>query len=236
MNKQYAIFQLLVLLSVLVQAQNIDSEILSYRASSSNEEIRFFYNVDSAFEYSTFRDVIDFQSSSERLIFAMNGGMYSSDFSPVGLYIENYVVVEELDTAQIGYGNFYLQPNGVFTIDSLGRGVVVQTEEFTVDSSIQYATQSGPMLVINGKIHPAFNPSSQNRNIRNGVGILPNGDILFALSKTNISFYDFASFFVDEGCENALYLDGFVSRAYLPEKGWEQHDGKFGVIIGVIEK
>ena len=76
---------------------------------------------------------------------------------------------------------------------------------------------------------------STNLNIRNGVGILPNNQIVFAISKKEINFYDFAEYFKNLGCKNALYLDGFVSRTYLPEKNWEQIDGNFGAIIGVTE-
>ena len=87
------------------------------------------------------------------------------------------------------------------------------------------------MLVIDNRIHPVFVKESKHLHIRNGVGILPDGNILFAMSKDLITLYDFAEFFKNSGCKNALYLDGFVSRTYLPEKKWEQLDGNFGVII-----
>ena len=89
------------------------------------------------------------------------------------------------------------------------------------------------MLVVDGNIHPAFRKGSANINIRNGVGILPDKRVLFALSREAINFYDFAEFFKSRGCQNALYLDGFVSRAYLPEKGWKQMDGNFGLLMAV---
>jgi uncharacterized protein YigE (DUF2233 family) len=92
------------------------------------------------------------------------------------------------------------------------------------------------MLIIDGAIHSAFKEGSSNLNIRNGVGILPDNKVLFAMSKTEINFYDFARFFQKSGCKHALYLDGFVSRMYLPEKNWIQTDGRFGVLIGVTEK
>jgi uncharacterized protein YigE (DUF2233 family) len=31
-----------------------------------------------------------------------------------------------------------------------------------------------------------------------------------------------------------LYLDGFVSRMYLPAENWLQTDGDFGVMIGAV--
>ncbi len=89
------------------------------------------------------------------------------------------------------------------------------------------------MLLIDGELHSKFRKGSKNLHIRNGVGILPDGKIICAMSKEKINFYDFATFFKQQGCQNALYLDGFVSRMYLPEKEWEQMDGDFGVIIGV---
>jgi uncharacterized protein YigE (DUF2233 family) len=133
-------------------------------------------------------------------------------------------------------GNFYLKPNGVFYITTDNRAFVCTTPEFVNRKNIKYATQSGPMLVVDGKLHPAFTEGSTNLNIRSGVGVLPNNKIVFAISKTEINFYDFAKYFQNLGCKNALYLDGFVARAYLPEKNWMQLDGNFGVMIGVTEK
>jgi uncharacterized protein YigE (DUF2233 family) len=140
-----------------------------------------------------------------------------------------------VDTSS-GRGNFYLKPNGIFYLTSDGAAEVCKTEDFQFKKSISYATQSGSMLVVDGKIHPAFKHGSNNLNIRNGVGILPDHKILFAMPKREINFYDFANFFKEMGCRNALYLDGAVSRTYLPEKKWIQTDGEFGVIIGVIKK
>ena len=165
----------------------------------------------------------------------MNGGMYRKDQSPQGLYIENGHVKSPLDTLQKGYGNFYLQPNGVFYITKENDPVICVTKTFKQTKNIKYATQSGPMLVIDGKLHEKLTKGSKNLNIRNGVGILPNGNLLFAMSKDEINFYDFATYFKEKGCKNALYLDGFVSKTFLPSKNYAQLDGNFGVIIGVVK-
>ncbi len=162
----------------------------------------------------------------------MNGGMFKPDNSPQGLFIQKRKTLSPLDTSS-GSGNFYLKPNGVFYITTGNVPVICTTADFKDDGKIKYATQSGPMLLINGQIHPAFKQGSANLNIRNGVGILPGNKVIFAMSKAPVNFYDFASYFKNLGCVNALYLDGFVSRTYLPEKNWIQTDGNFGVIIGV---
>jgi uncharacterized protein YigE (DUF2233 family) len=89
------------------------------------------------------------------------------------------------------------------------------------------------MLVIDSVIHPKFNKGGQSKYIRNGVGILPNGKVLLAMSTSELNLYDFASFFLEKGCKNALYLDGYVSRCYAPLQGFVQRDGAFGAIIGI---
>lgn len=173
-------------------------------------------------------------SQNEKLIFAMNGGMFEPDNSPKGLYIENFKTLHPIDTST-GNGNFYLPPNGIFYITQNNKPEITETKKFIPSPDVKYATQSGPMLLIKGKINPAFQQHSENLNIRNGVGILENGEIIFAMSKKEVNFYDFASLFKEMGCETALYLDGFVSRTFLPEKNWAQKDGDFGVMIGVTE-
>jgi len=174
------------------------------------------------------------EDNKQELRFAMNGGMYLKDNSPQGLFIEDGAVRKPLDTLS-GQGNFYLKPNGVFYLTKSNRAVVCQSKDFASNDDISYATQSGPMLVIGGEIHPAFKKGSVNLNIRNGVGILPGNKVVFAMSKKEINFYDFAEYFKTLGCKTALYLDGFVSRTYLPEENWTQLDGNFGVIIGVAK-
>ncbi len=174
------------------------------------------------------------QSKSEDLIFAMNGGMFQTDYSPLGLYIENYKVIHGINTDS-GRGNFYLKPNGVFMILPGNKGVVCETDSVYLYKDVQYATQSGPMLVINGTVNPIFNKNSDNYYIRNGVGILPNGNIVFCISKKTINLYNFAQYFKQLGCINALYLDGFVSRVYYSEKNIMQKEGNLGVLIGITK-
>lgn len=173
-------------------------------------------------------------SNNEKLIFAMNGGMFQPNNTPKGLYIENFKILKSIDTLQ-GSGNFYLQPNGIFYLTQNHQPGISETKKYKHNPTIQYATQSGPMLLVDGKINPIFQKDSNNLNIRNGVGILGNGDVIFVMSKKEVNFYSLAQLFEEMGCKNALYLDGYVSRTYLPEKNWIQTDGDFGVMIGATE-
>lgn len=232
-------FLLVILLTVVVilfsfkQKQENDI-VISKIVDLQKEEIRFYWKDNEGNILGNFENLTSFtKKNNKKLIFAMNGGMYKKDFSPQGLYIENKMEKQKIDTTS-GTGNFYLKPNGVFYI-SKQIASIVKTNEFR-NKDVDFATQSGPMLVIDGIIHPDFLESSKNLNIRNGVGVLPNGKVIFAISKEKINFYNFANYFKKLGCKNALYLDGFVSRIYLPEKNINQKDCNFGVMIGVLEK
>lgn len=236
MNKLFIISITIFISTLGIFSFYPDSGIVSHTVNPKTQELHFFWKDDKGRVFKNHKNLkewLDKKGSS--LLFAMNGGMYLKNFAPQGLYIEKEKIVSKIDTAKKGYGNFYLQPNGIFYLTNDNEAVVCQTSKFQ-NQNIKYATQSGPLLLINGKKHPALTEGSKNLHIRNGVGILPNGNVLFAMSKTRINFYDFASFFKSKGCKNALYLDGFVSRTYLPSKSWEQLDGNFGVIIAEIQK
>lgn len=212
------------------------SAIISYRVNPRRQAIRLFWRDEHG---QLFRSLGRLQTwlagRHEQLVFATNGGMFHLSHAPVGLFIENGQQFAPLDTARAGRGNFYLQPNGVFYVLADNTAGICRSSDFNPKLAAQtrFATQSGPMLVSRGRLHPAFRPGSANLTVRNGVGQLPNGEVVFAMSKTDINFYDFAHYFRRLGCTEALYLDGFVSRTYLPEKNWTQTDGDFGVIIGV---
>ncbi len=166
----------------------------------------------------------------------MNAGMYDINHAPVGLYIENKSLLHKVNRSKGHSGNFYMEPNGVFAISIHQKPVLIPTDQYAIADTLLYATQSGPMLVIDGKLNPLFAPKSVNTNIRNGVGILPNGKLVFAMSKDEVTFYEFANYFKKLGCKNALYLDGAISRTYCPSAQWPQKGGAFGAMIAVCSK
>lgn len=199
-----------------------------------HRQIRLFWKNKEGQHYANFTNLnTELRTEGDSLLFAVNGGMYMPDRRPQGLYIEKGNTLQKIDKTK-GKGNFYMKPNGVFLIDNEGAKVV-ETSKFDQDISTVFATQSGPMLLIDGAIHPAFNEGSKNLHIRNGVGIANDGSVIFAISNERVNFYDFASLFKEKyGCRNALYLDGFVSKCHLPELKRSDKGGNFGVMIGVL--
>ena len=219
-----------------INISDYESRILSYITNPNKQQIQFYWKDNNNKNYTNFKNLKSaLENKGEKLIFATNGGMYNPSFEPQGLYIENGELVSPIDIKKDGFGNFYLQPNGIFLISKNKVVKIVSTDSFEYGENIQFATQSGPMLLIDNKINAKFHKKSNNKYVRNGVGILPNGNVVFAMSKEKISFYDFANYFKLIGCVNALYLDGFVSRTYLPSKNWKQLDGNFAVMIAVTE-
>lgn len=200
----------------------------------AGEDLRLFHSgPDGA--YGSFRKVDEaLGAEGKALGFAMNAGMYHRDLAPVGLYVEDGVEVSRLVT-RAGPGNFGLLPNGVFCIGETFRVIESRTYKKT-KPDCRYATQSGPMLVIKGKLHPKILPGSDSLYVRNGVGVSADGmRAVFAISNDAVNFDAFARLFRDElGLPDALYFDGNISRLYAP--GLNRHDGGFpmGPMVGTV--
>ena len=172
-------------------------------------------------------------------VFAINAGIYMDNLTPLGLYIEGGRQLRPLNTKKGLFGNFYVQPNGVLAIWPDGRATVNTTAWFAAhlkDRRPTFATQSGPMLVIGGKINANFKEGSAHRLIRNGVGVTKNA-IVLVKSEGPTSFYDFAKLFRDKlGAQNALYLDGNISDSMSSEHGPLWPGQAFGAMIVVTGK
>lgn len=172
----------------------------------------------------------------ETLTFAMNAGMYHDDRSPVGHYVEDGVEVMRV-IPNAGPGNFGLLPNGVFCINDDSAQIYETLRYMAEAPTCRDATQSGPMLVIDGALHPRFLPNSTSRFIRNGVGTSADGTTaVFVISNDSVSFHEFARFFRDYlQLPNALYFDGKVSRLYARALGRSDFGFQLGPMVAVTE-
>lgn len=149
------------------------------------------------------------------LVMATNAGIFSPERRPMGLHIQDGKELAPLSTSE-GEGNFFLKPNGVFWLDEKGAHVA-STDAYTPQGKVELATQSGPMLVEKGNVHPRFRASSESLRTRSAVGVNASGHVFVGLSKARVSFYSAATLFRDGlGCPNALYLDGEISDIMAP--------------------
>lgn len=200
------------------------------------EELRLFLYDDKGEPFGQFDAVDQSLGEGKHLAFAMNAGMYHEDRAPVGHYVEDGKEVMRV-IPNAGPGNFGMLPNGVFCIRD-GRADVVETLKFqkTLEGQCRYATQSGPMLVIDGELHPRFLPDSTWRYLRNGVGTSADGKrVVFVISRNAVTFHEFGSFFRDAlGLPQALYFDGNISRLYAPDIGRTDGGRRMGPVVGVV--
>ena len=199
-------------------------------------ELRLFWQDAAGEPFVTFAAVNQALAlDNARLSLAMNAGMYDLDYAPIGLYVEDGRQLVAANTNE-GPGNFHLLPNGVFYWSGDTAGIM-ETNRFLVEApAAEFATQSGPMLLIDGEIHPRFLPDSDSRKIRNGVGIVDKHIVAFALAESPVTFYEFARLFCDRlGVLDTLFLDGSVSEIYMLELN--RHGlGWFGPMLGVVER
>ncbi len=204
---------------------------------ATRENLRLFRADETGTPYGQF-SVLEhhLRDQGQHLVFAMNAGMYHDDRSPVGYYLEDGT--EEMRVLSgPSRGNFGLLPNGIFCIGK-GWARVEETRSFLARGPrCRHATQSGPMLVIEGALHPRFLPDSTSRYIRNGVGTTADGQrAIFVISQNLVTFHEFGRFFRDVlKVPNALFLDGNISRLFAPQIGRDDFGRRMGPIVAVTE-
>ena len=206
------------------------------RVDAGRERLELFHRDEAGQAYKTFdRLAAGLQAQGRKPVFAMNAGMFHPDYSTVGLLVADGRQETALNTNG-GEGNFFLRPNGVFALTESGPRVVETSEYPGLGARVRLATQSGPLLVCGGRLHPAFRADSASRLLRNGVGVPSPGVAAFVISEDAVNFYEFATFFRDKlGCPDALYFDGVVSSLYAPALGRDDHHHDLGPMIAVTE-
>ncbi len=218
--------------------RDISFEALPYTVCevSATEDLRIFHADASGAILGSFGRVDDsLKREGKKLRFAMNAGMYHADRAPVGLLVTEGAEQSRIVTSD-GPGNFGLLPNGVFCIAEDGFRVVESRAFKDNPPACRFATQSGPMLVIDGALHPRFLPKSDSRYIRNGVGVSADGKTAYlAISGQAVNFSEFGRLFRDGlDTPNALYFDGKISRLYAPEISRNDFGFQMGPIVGVV--
>lgn len=211
------------------------AEFTACAVDLAEADVRLFLRDRDGEVFGTFGRVEEALPEGRRLGIAMNAGMFHEDRSPVGLYVEDGEQEMRIITSD-GPGNFGLLPNGVLCLQDGGAQVVESRAFAETPPDCTHATQSGPMLVIDGELHPRFVRDSDSLNIRNGVGVDAQGRRMWlVISDQAVNFHHFARFFRDHlGTPNALYFDGRVSRLHAPGIGRSDLGFPVGPILGVV--
>lgn len=241
MPKIWLVIAAVLALGLPVQAQTtcqntrFEGQSFSVCTVTEGQDIRLFHADPTGAVLGSFGKVDEALRAERKTIrFAMNAGMYHADRAPVGLLITDGVERARIITSD-GPGNFGLLPNGVFCIGDAFR--VMESRSFAAaPPACRFATQSGPMLVIDGALHPRFLPNSDSRFVRNGVGVSADGKTAyFVISSGAVSFHQFGRFFRDSlKTPNALYFDGKISRLYSEELRRNDLGFQMGPIVALV--
>ena len=225
--------------ALAAECWSLDFENVPFTAceiDQAEEDVRLFLNDADDRLFGTFENVAAHVGAQGRqLVVAMNGGMYHPNRNPVGLYIEDGMELAPIVTSE-GPGNFGLLPNGVLCLNDGSAGIAESRSFVRSGTTCSFATQSGPLLVIDGQLHPRFLADSPSRFIRNGIGVAEDGRIVVAISDQPVNFHRFARLFRDVfKTPDALFLDGKVSRLYAPMIGRRDFGLPMGPILGVLK-
>lgn len=219
------------------EASYRNTEYYSFIFDTRTHDIDFMLKDNKGSSISTLDNAVKYAASKdEDIVFATNAGMFHEDRTPVGLFISDSKIIQPINTED-GNGNFFLKPNGIFFMEKNGKLGVKETTKFE-KSAIhpKYATQSGPLLLENGKIHPAFNEGSTNLRVRSGVGIISQYQAVFLLSKTEVNYFDFSMTFKEKfKCKDALFLDGVISEVFIQDVHQKKSTFDFSGIIAISE-
>jgi uncharacterized protein YigE (DUF2233 family) len=254
MVRRHTLFFFLLSLAAGLRAETIDhggAGFWIYRVDPKAVKIELFLP-EKAGEPNTFPKLeAQLAAKGRRLVFAMNSGIYEGNFRPTGLHVSDGVEITPLNlkdfvkrTPEEPVHNFFLKPNGVFFLRRDGSAAVVESARYaTLGEAPLLATQSGPLLVEGGRIHPVLQPASTSKRSRNGVGVTKEGQVVFACSvlerdKGMSNLYRFAELFRDRlACPDALYLDGAISCIHLRGlTGPVKESNWFAGILAVTEK
>ena len=212
---------------------NANPNFIDFNVDSKVHNIKLYLKDENGQGFGQFNSLAKhLKTKNEKLVFAMNAGMFMENLMPLGLYIENGKLVQKINLRTKAHGNFYMQPNGIFSLTKKGAQIN-ETHKFK-NNDVLFATQSGPMLLINSKLNRSIKKQSISRLIRNGVCIDKSKHVIFSISSKPVSFFEMAQHFKDDlSCENALYLDGAISQIYWPKINRFGMRSDIGPMIGV---
>ena len=187
-----------------------------YKPDLNKEIIKMYWKDENNKAYSELSKFIQ-ENTGNKINFATNGGIYSEEYEPNGLYIENHKIISKINLAD-GEGNFYMQPNGVFYIQN-NQPKISESKAFEYNENISYATQSGPLLIENGVINKKIGKNSESFKIRSAVGIDRENKVFFLMSSEKINFYDFSKYALDKlNCKDLLFWTELSLKCILQMK------------------
>ncbi|OGV33664.1 MAG: hypothetical protein A3E88_06680 [Legionellales bacterium RIFCSPHIGHO2_12_FULL_35_11] len=140
---------------------------------------------------------IDEFAEIKKSLIAINGGFFDKSYQPLGLRISGYKLFNQIKGIS-WWGIFYINNN---------KASITNIENYFPKKGISFAIQSGPRLIIDGKI-PSLKPGLAERT---ALGITKTGKIIIVVTNNNpLTTTALANIMKSYplNCKNALNLDG----------------------------
>ncbi|HEX8696219.1 MAG TPA: phosphodiester glycosidase family protein [Longimicrobium sp.] len=174
----------------------------------------------------------------DTLLAATNAGIFYRSRLPAGLHVERGRTLRPLNRSAEPpagelRGNFFYQPNGVFSIAADGTARIVETGRAgALLPRMREATQSGPLLLRAGSPHWLVGQKVS----RNAVAVCSPREVALVYAPDGVTVRQLALFVRDVlGCRDALYLDGTISGLRVPSADVDA-DGSYVGILGVTPR
>ena len=227
---------LLMSVPALAEYRTFDDGNITYGIFQAKpEEVQLHWKDAEGNDYQSLTRLKNALEDSYNVKMIMNAGIYSMNNVPAGLWIEQGKELNALNTKS-GKGNFHVQPNGVFAI--AGNKPYILTTAAYQKSKLKpdFALQSGPMLIIHGKMNSQFRASLESYHKRNAVCLTKQNELLFLMTiKGEPNLYTLSQGLLKIGCHDALYLDGTISNWYISGQFNTLHWKRFVGMISVLD-
>lgn len=155
-------------------------------------------------------------------LIAINGGFFSPEYESLGLIVQNGQEINKLKWTSWWH---------IFQMRRF-KPQIITKQEYNLIPDIEMAIESGPRLLIDGKM-PQLKPSIAERS---AIGISQDGKVILASTEgALLSLSDFAENLKKIGCYDALNLDGGSStQIYAKFKRFELERQGLGFITNGI--
>jgi uncharacterized protein YigE (DUF2233 family) len=175
--------------------------------------------------------------AKRQVVFAMNGAKCDKNLKPLGLLIKGLVEHKKFVWPD---ANVFspVGPSAVFATErDKDVSYIIAADNFKAANALanyRLAIQSGTILISRNFLNKNIIRAS-GRQVYNGMGMRANGDMVFAVTNDKMDMREFALFFQEQDCRDAMLLDeGANCQWYAPGK--EKKPGKMGEIIVVTKK
>lgn len=158
--------------------------------------------------YQSIRKMVE----NSEAVLGVNSNFFDENGKPLGLIVSDGQTLHPFKDIS-WWGIFYFIRN---------QPHLIHSSQWKMDEKISYAVQTGPRLVVNGKVSSQLKP---NQSQKTAIGFNKAGDVILAMTLYPMEIHDLAKMMARAeakgglGCIEALNLDGGSSSQLYAKSG-----------------